>query len=203
MHRCCALTPLATLAALTLVACGPAAKIGNGKQGAAEALYAASLPTSASADKAATPVDLTGDVTWSCPQGGTAQLSGFSANLVVGGGATIGTKYTLTYKDCGLAKGDVGVARYNGSFAVTKSVLATAGTVSIDQAFKGKVMVQGAFDDFLDADVTQSLQASALNGAGAVSMTLKGTVAVSSGSYVFDEAVNVTAGQLSVAVAKK
>ena len=52
---------------LALVACGPGAKI-NGKQGAAEAMFAASQPSKASTS--ASPVD----VSAKCPHGGTAEI---------------------------------------------------------------------------------------------------------------------------------
>lgn len=193
------LSPIAVaMSALALAACSPAAKIGNGKQGAAEALYAASMPTSAKTDTAGAGVDVSGSVSFSCPEGGTASLSNFQASLSLDAGVSFGSKFKLAYDQCGLAKADVGVAVYNGSFDVTRALVAGGGSATYAQTFKGKVLVQGAFDDFLEVDATQNLAASALNGTGSVAMTLKGTVSVSSGTYTYDEAVNVTAGQLSV-----
>ena len=59
--------------AMAMTACGgPGVKVGGGKDGAAQALYAASGPTSAGAMKATTPIDLTGSQSWSCPEGGSA-----------------------------------------------------------------------------------------------------------------------------------
>lgn len=189
---------------LGLVACGPGAKITEGKQGAAEALYAASLPTKAGADRAATPIDLTGAVKWNCPEGGSAEITGFSVNIGLGTGTSVSQSINLQYNGCGLAKSDVGVAVYNGTLQVSQKVLASSSGAAIEQSFKGKVLVQGAFDDFLDADVTQSVQAGALGTSGAgVAMTLKGTVANSSGSYAFDESVSVTAGRISATLPTK
>lgn len=195
---------IAAVSVVGLVACGPGAKIGGGKQGAAEALYAASMPTKAGSDKAATPFDLPlGGVSWSCPQGGTAQLSGFGVDVSTVAGASISQKFTLTYQSCGLAKSEAGTAVYNGSMSVSQSVITGSGGVSVKQAFKGKVQVQGAFDDFIDVDVVQSVDVSALAGTGGVAMTLKGTVATSSGAYAYDEAINVTAGSITADLSKK
>ena len=62
-------------AALALVACGPPpAKIADGKQGAAEALYAASGPTKGSTTRSQ-PIDVTlTDLNVSCQFGGSAIL---------------------------------------------------------------------------------------------------------------------------------
>jgi hypothetical protein len=182
---------------LAMVACGPGAKI-DGKQGAAEALFAASQPSKAKADTAATPVDLTGGINWNCPQGGTAAISGAGISIGTGG---VATSVTLSYKSCGLAKGDVGVAIFNGDMTLAQSVVTGGGNVSVDQSFKGKVLVQGAYDDFLDADVKQSIAVGDLGASGTgVSMTLKGTISTSEGTFTFDEAVSVIGGQISAKV---
>ena len=57
------------VSSLMMVACGPGAKI-DGKQGAAEAMFAASQPSKGSA--AASPVDISAK----CPHGGTAEING-------------------------------------------------------------------------------------------------------------------------------
>lgn len=186
-----------------LMACGPGAKIGGGKQGAAEALLAASGPTKAGSDRASTPVDVTANLSFKCPQGGTAELTAFHINVGVGVGANVSQEFTLNYKNCGLANSSAGVAVYNGSLTVAQQVIAASGSASVDQSFKGKVLVQGAFDDFLNADVVQKVAVTALAGSGQVSMTLKGTVETSSGSYTFDEAVNVTGSSITAEVKTK
>jgi hypothetical protein len=198
-------TLTSALAVCALFSCGPGAKISSTKQGAAEALLAASLPTSAKASQMTNPAD-TLNISFSCPEGGTAELSGFQlADIKIGtGGVNVAQQFTTTYKACGLAKSDVGVAIYNGALTVVQSLVTTSGSVAVNQKFTGKVLVQGAFDDFIDADVTQSVNVTALgNKSGAVAMTLKGTVGTSSGSFTFDEAVNVTAGKLSVQISDK
>lgn len=191
------------VAALALVACGPGAKIGNGKQGAAEALMAASGPTKAGSDKAGTPVDLTGAVTWTCPKGGSAKLSGFSLNVNTTGGANVSQSFKLEYLSCGLADSDQGVAIYNGSMTVNQTIVTSATGVDLEQKFVGHVLVQGAFDDFIDADVTQKVSAGVLNGTGQVSATLIGSITTSSGAYSYNEAVSVTGGRLSATLPPK
>jgi hypothetical protein len=182
---------------LVMVACGPGAKI-DGKQGAAEALFAASKPSKAKADPSATPVDLTGGINFKCPEGGTADISGAGISVGTGG---VATSVTLSYKSCGLAKGDVGVAIFNGDMTLAQSVATSGGNVAVDQSFKGKVLVQGAFDDFLEADVKQSIAVGDLGATGTgVAMTLKGTIKTSQDTYTFDESVTVVSGNISAKI---
>lgn len=188
---------MAVVGSLTLVACGPGAKI-DGKNGAAEAMLAASQPTKAKADSSSTPVDLTGGITWSCPEGGTAEISG--AGISIGGG-NVAASVTLTYKNCGLAKSDVGVAVYNGDLTLSQNVTTGGATIGVDQSFKGKVLVQGAFNDFLDANVQQIIAVGDLGTTGTgVQMTLKGTITTSEGTHTFDEAVTVTSGKITAKI---
>lgn len=181
---------------LALVACGPGAKI-DGKQGAAEAMFAASKPSSAKADTASTPVDVTGGINYKCPEGGNASITGAGISIGTGG---VGTSFTLKYDNCGLAKGDVGVAIFNGSMSFSQSIV-TGSTISVDQGFKGRLDVKGAYDDFIEADVKQSIAVGDLGASGTgVSMVLKGTIKTSEGTFTFDEMVSVIAGQISAKI---
>jgi hypothetical protein len=194
--------------AFSLVACGPGAKIGNGKQGAAEALFAAGQPAATSMGNTNTqPVNftLTGDTSIACRFGGSAALKAFSIVTDTGSsGVTSGAKFTLEYDHCGAVQSSAGTAIYDGSFDVTQSVATASDSVAIIQTFKGKVTVGGAFDDFLQADVSENVATSALTAtSGGVSVNLVGTLADSSGSYDFNESVSVTAGNLSVQVTKQ
>jgi hypothetical protein len=190
-----------------LVACGPGAKIASGKQAAAEALYAASGATKGGADRLSQPL-LTTDLSVTCQLGGTAKLSGFQAvadtGLGSGGALTVGQAFTVTFDHCAAANTESGKAELNGSADVTQSVVVGTGTADVLQKIKGHILYQGAMDDFLDADVTQQISAAALSQAnGGVSLTLNGSLADSSGSYQFADAVNVTAGSISVQVSSK
>lgn len=185
------------VAAAALMACGPGAKI-DGKNGAAEAMLAASQPTKAQADRSATPVDVTGGVSWNCPEGGTAKVTG--AGISIGGG-NVGTNFTLEYSGCGLAKSDVGVAIYNGKLTFGQNIATTGTTVDLAQTFKGKVLVQGAFDDFLDVDVRQEISAGDLGTTGVgVSMKLVGSITTSESSFTFDESLTVVSGKITAKV---
>jgi hypothetical protein len=178
-----------------MMACGPGAKI-NGKQGAAEALYAASGPTSGKSGSAS-PVDLTG-FNYKCPQGGEASFSG--AGFSVGSGG-VSADLTLKYDNCGAARSDVGVAIYNGSMTYTSNITATSNTARIGQKFKGKLTVTGAFDDFIEADVTQEIAAGDLGSAGTgVTMKLVGTITTSTESFTFNDELSITGGTISAKV---
>ncbi len=195
---------VAAVSMLGLVACGPGAKIGGGKQGAAEALFGASKATGAPASKQAGGIDLSGGVKFSCPEGGNAEMTGFSVAIDTTGGANVKQSFTVKYNDCGAAKSDQGVAKFNGSWTVTQSVIVNGTAVKVDQKFVGKVLVQGAFDDFIDANISQQVNVSDLSTSGAsVSMTLNGTITDSSGKYEFNEAVNVNGGSLTADLSKK
>ncbi|MBM4776993.1 MAG: hypothetical protein GQE15_04750 [Archangiaceae bacterium] len=197
---------LIALGTLALVGCGGTAKIAGGKEGAAQAFFAASSASSAGANRSASPADITGSASWKCPEGGEASLSGFSLNVNTGGGtgATVNQSFTIKYTNCGAAKSAAGVAVYNGSFTVTQSVIAGASGASVDQTFKGRIEVQGAFNDFIEADVKQSVSVTGLSSSsGAVSMKLIGTITTSEGTNTFNEDVNVMAGgQIAVAASK-
>ena len=201
---------VAALSALSFTACGPGAKISGNKESAAAALFAATTPTKASSDKSSGGADIIGSISVKCQEGGTAKLDGFSAILNLGSGSfSAGQKFTLTYDACGLAQSDYGTAIYNGSMVVEQTVDLSGAQgsgvgVAINQKLKGKILVQGAFDDFLDADVTQQVTASALGtGSGAVTMKLVGSVNTSKASNTFNEDVSITAGRISAEITKR
>jgi hypothetical protein len=197
-------------AVCALSACGPSgAKIASGKQAAAEALYLASMPTEAKPKQTANPADTVG-VWYTCPRGGIAELSDFKVGTLEANSNAIGVpqQFVTTYRNCGMAEGKAsGTALYNGTMTMTQGVTSMPSDgqqIKNEYKIKGRLFVQGAFDDFLEIDVTQSLIASGVNvTAGTVAMLVKGTVSNSSGSYAFDEVVNLIPGQISVEVTKK
>lgn len=179
---------------LAMMACGPGAKI-DGKQGAAEAMFAASQPSNA--NTSASPVD----VSAKCPEGGTAEISGAGISIGVGTGVDVGTSFNMKYNGCGVAKSDIGVAIYNGELKFSQSIMAGTGSANISQAFKGRITVQGAYDDFLEVDVTQQVAVGDLGASGTgVSVILQGNITTSEGSFTFDESINVTAGKISAKI---
>lgn len=191
---------VAAMAGLALTGCGVPAKVGGGKTGAAQSLQAASAPTKSGVNKAAGGIDLTGNVDYSCPHGGSATLKDFA--LSVNGteaGGVVAQKFTLTYVNCGLAKSEAGVAIYNGSFEVAQRIEGSASGGTVEQTFKGRVTLSGAFDDFLEADVKQRIAASAI-GTGVASVKLEGSLKNSGGAYTYAEDLNLS-GELPVEVA--
>jgi hypothetical protein len=194
---------LAVAGALAFAACGPGAQIGGDKQGAAEALYAAGAPAAGSTNATGQPINitLTGDTTVSCRYGGTAELKNFSLNVDTSAGATEGATFSLVYNKCGAVHSAAGVAVFDGTFTVNQAVVANGSGASVKQSFKGKVTVGGAFSDFLDANITESVDATKLTAtSGGVDVSLIGTLADDSGSYTYDESVAVTADNLTVKV---
>lgn len=183
---------MTTTLVVMLTGCG-AAQVGGGKQGAAAALAAASKPTKSGADRSVTPI-LLPEVNYTCPEGGSATMTDFdSQQLVIGSGGSVVQRFTLTYKGCGLAKSEAGVAIYDGFFTVEQKIEGNQTGGTVNQRFAGRVTITGAFDDFLEADVTQSLAASALGTEGA-SMKLVGTLKNTGGSYSYDEELSVSGG---------
>lgn len=196
---------IAAVAFAALTACGPGAKIAAGKEGAAQALYGASGAATKGQDPYGQPIDYALTATYKCRQGGEAKLSGFQAvtdlGNLTGGGISVGQGFDIQYNNCGAVKTSAGVAILNGKWTVTQAVQTTGTSVDVAQKFKGKILFQGAMDDYLDADVQQIVAVNAADASsGSVSMVLKGTITDSSGTYTYDEAISVTAGDISVTV---
>ena len=189
-----------SVAVLAFCACGPRAQISGGKQGAAEALFAATGPMKGGADKNGSKADITGSISVKCAEGGVATLHGFGAVIGSGGLLDIGQSFTADYSSCGVMTSS-GVATMTGSLKVVQSIKAGSGSIDMDQTVKGRLEWQGAVADFLDIDVSQKLAVSALSQtSGGVSMVVKGTVIDSEGTFSYDEAVNVTAGKVTVEI---
>ncbi|MBE2248943.1 MAG: hypothetical protein IAE78_05280 [Myxococcus sp.] len=189
---------MAALAGLGLMGCGgPGVKVGGGKTGAAQALQAASAPTKSGVSKATGGIDVSGNVDYACPHGGSASLSNFALSVTgTEAGGVVAQKFTLAYSNCGLARSEAGVALYNGSFEVNQRIEGSEAGGTVEQSFKGRVTLSGAFDDFLEADVKQRVAASAL-GQGTVSVKLEGSLKNASGAYTYAEDLNLS-GDLPV-----
>jgi hypothetical protein len=185
-----------------LTACGPGAKMAPGKDSAAQALYGASGAASKGQDPYGQPIDFSLSATYNCREGGTAKLSGFQAVTdFTGGGVSVGQGFDIAYNNCGAVKTRYGVAILNGTWNVTQGVVTGTSSVNVQQSFKGKILYQGAMDDYLDADITQTVAVAATEQTGgSVSMVLVGSLANSSGTYTYDESVSVTAGDIDVQV---
>lgn len=202
--------------ALGLVACG-GAKLGGGKEGAAAALFAASGPTKSNGAL----LDLAGqghgefglDVAVDCQHGGKAVLKGFHVETDVSAGTTVKQSFRLEYQGCGVTTFDnpetAAVERdrvvIDGNMTVSQSVITNTTGGSVTQTFKGKLSFGGAFSDFLDADVTQSVDWAKLGtSGGSVSVTLNGTLATSTATHTYaQETLSFTAGVMVAAEEEK
>ncbi len=187
---------------LAMMSCGGGVKVVSGKQGAAQAASALTSPTKPAAQRAtATPNDL-GDLTNSCLKGGSAKLSNFKVVVDLSNGTRVTQTYTMALANCGLASSTAGDALYNGSLEVSQVIVVNGAVVQVEQTLKGHVALDGAFTDFLDLDLTQSLDVQHLDTQGSVSMVLKGSVSNASGSYTFNESVTVNNGSIDVSATK-
>jgi hypothetical protein len=190
---------LSVLAAATaaLVACGGSgAKLGGGKEGAAQALFEASQPAAnggkgnllqAMANGAVT---IGTEVSVDCSQGGSVKLKLDITSI----GQTSGNfKYDLEYDDCS----EDGVNEFNGEMSMEFSI-ATDGTTSasIAMRLKGKIEISGEIDDFIDADVTETIDvASTGANSGSVTVKINGSIKTSEGSHTYvNESLSITVG---------
>ena len=119
----------------------------------------------------------------------------------IGYDVDLGTSFNMKYNGCGVAKSDIGVAIYNGELKFSQSIMTSGASANISQAFKGRITVVGAYDDFLDVDVSQSVAVGDLGASGTgVSVVLKGTITTSESTFTFDESIEVTAGKISAKI---
>lgn len=184
---------LASLA-LALTACGGSgAKLAGGKEGAAQALFMASQAgysgmsaaggRRVSATSASAPsMDLSVD----CAKGGKVSLSfDFDESAGYANGGELA--YTLDYDDCS----QDGRNSFDGSLLNTMVTDVDAGGESFSMAMKleGKLDISGEVDDFVEADITQSMDfdlADVETGAGTVVVRLTGTIKTSTATYTYD-----------------
>ncbi len=175
---------------LATMACGPAAKPAakiDGKQGAAEAMFAAS-------ERAKPAADWPLDVDASCPQGGTAPITSSGT----------ATDFRIKYKDCGVAENDLGVAIYRGELAFTQSIYSVSSVFDqpnvtwLSHVYKGKIFVEGAYDDFLDVDlqIPEPLGRLPVKPGTRLEVIMSGQLTTSEGTFFFSESVGVVSGQI-------
>lgn len=215
MRHAIRLSLLAGISA-ALFACGPGAKLGGGKEGAASALFTAMGPTKASGSAlslAGQGIDAHANVTASCAHGGSVELSGFGiATNITGTTTSVSTSYTVQYNGCGVTTWDNpntpavenDTVVLNGNITVTQDVNVATASGAVSQGIKGKINYNGAFDDYLDVDVSESVEWSKLDtSGGSVSVNLDGSVKTSTDTYTYaKESITVTGGVLIAAPTK-
>ncbi|MBI3185519.1 MAG: hypothetical protein HYZ28_25555 [Myxococcales bacterium] len=212
MGKALRLSVLAVMAA-ALAACGRGAKIGGGKEGAASALFSSSGQAKEAGslmDLLAQKVDISGKVTVKCPYGGTATIDGFQvATNFQNQVGNVQQTFTLSFADCASNNYDdpktpaveTEKVVLNGSWTVTQTVNLTQASANVVQKLKGKVSFGGAFDDYIEADITQTVAWAKLNAnSGSLTITLDGYIKTSTSNYTYaNESVNITAGVLVAA----
>lgn len=191
-------TRLMVLSAMTLglVACG-GAKLGGGKEGAAQAAFQASQPTGRKGTTAQSLVEkalasgaASVAISADCAHSGKATLA-----LNLDGGTQVGAiNYTVTYDACN----EDGQNEYNGTMATSIMISGTATSASLAIGMKGKLTIDGDINDFIDADVTLTMAITASSAhSGSVSIETNGTIKTTDGSYTYNhETFNLTAGEL-------
>jgi hypothetical protein len=169
-------------------ACAPSLKL-DGKQGAADAMFAAWQRSKLAADWPMDPDP-------SCPLGGTARIAPTST----------AQSFIVTYEDCGVAQHELGLALYRGELAFTQSIYSVSSVFdqppisSLSQNFKGRLLVQGGYDDFLEVELlmAEPLGPSSVVEPGTqLSAIVTGTLRTNEGKFTFSEPVSAVSGKIS------
>lgn len=202
---------LLAVATTALVACGGGAKLGGGKEGAAKALFEASQPAGQGGNKSSQGLNVSGlglnvsglvdprtlvsgadtalEVAVDCAKGGSVKLK---LDLTSTGSQTGAFKYDVEYKDCS----EDGVNSFKGKMTMEFSFAGTGTSLDMSMRLKGKIELSGDIDDFIDADVTETISLAATSAtSGTVSVKLNGTIKTSDGSYTYaNESITINAG---------
>lgn len=205
---------VAGVLAAGVLGCGQGAqKIGGGKEGAVAALSLINGSTKNSGSLmllAGQPVTVSssGEASVTCEHGGTAAIKGFTLKINTGATTTLEQSYTLTFDKCAAhtydnpdtAAIETEKIILDGSMTVAQNIAVTTGGAgnygNVSQTLKGKITFGGAFNDYLDANVTEKLDWAALSAKNAqVSIVVDGTIATSSESHTFsNETHSIKAG---------
>jgi hypothetical protein len=106
--------------------------------------------------------------------------------------------YDITYNDCN----EDGKNAYDGTMRTVMNGYASydggVANVSMTYKLKGRLDISGEVSDFVNADVTMTMNATASSAhSGSVDITINGSIATSSDRYVYNnEHINITAGEL-------
>lgn len=197
-------TRLTILSALSLglMACG-GAKLGGGKEGAAQAAFQASQPAGRSHDqttqallnKALASGAATLGIVVDCAKHGTATLG-----LDLSGGSNTSPDgsiaYSIKYAQCN----EDGHNEYDGTVASTLQFAydPSLKTLAFITTMKGKLTISGDVSDSIDSDLTMRMDLTAVDtNTGNVQVVLDGTIKTSDGTYTYShETLDITAGVL-------
>ncbi len=192
--------------ALGVAACGPShgtAKVAAGKDNAAaqaQMVGAAMGGVSGSGTGAVG----AGTYSFNCPAGGNASISASVNTSGFTGGSQTGSAavtYSVTYNGCTMGRNSTGDITLYGTINIEYTVMTGSGSGNVQMRLNGRVNFYGAYDDFLNADVTYTMNYSNLSStSGSLSMTFNGFIENSSGRYTYtNESINITAGTLGTA----
>jgi hypothetical protein len=177
-----------------LVACGgDGAKLGGGRDGAAQAAFQASQPAGRGKlsqqmlDEALASGALSATFSTTCSDSGKVSMTLDVTNL----GQNGEVNYSVTYDNCN----EDGANEYNGTLAMSFKVTPEFTVVT---GMKGKLTIEGDISDYLETDVKLTMGFNATSTrSGSVKLVLDGTVKTSGGDYVYtNETLNITAGEL-------
>ena len=184
------------VASAALVACGGGAKLGGGKEGAAKALFEASQPAGKGGQGnllkalASGAAGVEAEVRVDCAQGGSVKLKLDLTSIDQNSGSF---KYELEYNGCN----EDGANEFDGKMTMEfKFVTDGATTAKVDLKLKGKIEISGEINDYLDADVTETIDVAATGAnSGSVTVKLNGTIKTSTESYTYtNESITITVG---------
>jgi len=189
---------LAAAVSFTLAACAPGARLGGGKEGAAEALFQASSPATAARGAALRALksgaSANVDIKVSGQKSGSATLAVDALGTLIGipdGSAVFKVKYDNFSDD--------GKVFYNGTLSLAVSFdfdeTDTSASGNINIRFRGKLEMSGEISDFLDADVTEVVAFNVVAQSGAsVSLVLDGSIKTATETHTYTkETVSFTA----------
>ena len=169
--------------ALVMTACGGGAKLGGGKQGAAEALFQASGPAASANGTTAKLLQsgaTTGTITVKGQKSGSATLDFDVSDPDAASGFLV---YNVKYDNFS----DDGKNFYSGNMEMKFKFDFTQTSGSMTLTLKGKINISGEISDFIDADVTQTVSFTALSEqSGTVSVTLNGRISTSTETHTYN-----------------
>lgn len=183
-------------AAVALSACGGGAKLGGGKQGAAEALYQASDSTGKTGNQrvlaqlvnrakalraqavASGATSVSASITSDCAHGGSATLTVDTDNTYAGD-TNVSLVFDVSYDSCN----EDGKNEIDGDMTMGIYLAADSSSFEAKVGMKGQIDISGEISDSLKADVTESI---GVNGtSGQVSVKLNGTIETSTEKYAY------------------
>jgi hypothetical protein len=176
-------------AVVGLSACGGGAKLGGGKKGAAQALFQAGNATDQKGGQRILNILQSGAVetaavTVECTHGGSATLSiDTDGTFKNDGTGTFTGSFDVEFDGCS----EDGKNELDGSMTMGFYTVTTNSTAQLKLKMKGKIEFSGEISDFIDADITETVDVSVTNGNSVnVTVKLNGKIATSEETYTYN-----------------